>query len=91
MNQQEERMIRQNPELKQKKLSTRVTIYTNRNIIKADAHGFPKMRLTDLLNNSESFIPLTDATIYDLESQEEITRTSFVSINKAVINLIFEE
>ncbi|MGD0154001.1 MAG: hypothetical protein ABSC17_09665, partial [Thermacetogeniaceae bacterium] len=76
---------------KQKKLSTQVTIYTNRNIIKADAHGFPKMRLTDLLNSPDGFIPLTNAIIYDLESKEEITRTSFVSINKGVIDLVFEK
>ncbi|MGD0152174.1 MAG: hypothetical protein ABSC17_00215 [Thermacetogeniaceae bacterium] len=91
MSEQPGMMIKQDPELKQKKLSTHITIYTNRNIIKADAHSFPKMRLTDLLNGSEGFIPLTNAIIYDLESQEEITRTSFVSINKGVISMIFEE
>jgi hypothetical protein len=91
MGQQPGRMIKQDPALKQKKVSAQVTIYTNHNIIKAIAHGFPKMRLTDLLNSSEGFIPLTNAIIYDLASKEEITRTSFVSINKGVINMVFEE
>jgi hypothetical protein len=91
MSQQPGMMIKQNPELKQKKVTTQVTIYTNHNIIKANAHGFPKMRLTDLLNGSEGFIPLTNAIIYDLESKEEITRTSFVSINKGVISMVFEK
>ena len=91
MSQELKRMIKQNPELKQKKVSTRVTIYTDHHVIKADAHGFPKMRLTDLLNNSDNFIPLTNAIIYDLTSQDEMTRTSFVSINKSVITMVFEE
>ena len=91
MSQQPEVMIKHNPELKQKKVSARVTIYTNHNIIKADVHGFPRMRLSDLLNNSDSFIPLTNAIIYDLNSQEEITRTQFVSINKSVIAMVFEK
>jgi hypothetical protein len=90
MSQQPE-MIKQNPELKQKKLSTRVTIYTNRNIIDADAHGFPTMRLTDLLNKPDAFIPLTNAIIYDLDSKEEITRTPFVSVNKGVIAMVFKK
>ncbi len=91
MDQQLTGMIKQNPELKQKKVSARITIYTDHNIIEADVHGFPTMRLTDLLNNSDSFVPLTDAIIFDLQGKEEITRTPFVSINKTAINMILEK
>jgi hypothetical protein len=91
MYQQPDGMLKQNPELKQKKVSTRVTIYTSRNVIEADAHGFPRMRLTDLLNSSDTFVPLTNAVIYDLDSQKEISRSPFVSINKTSIALVFEK
>jgi hypothetical protein len=84
-------MIKQNPELKQKKVTTHINVCTNRNMIKAEAHAFPNLRLTDLLNSSDNFLPLTNAIIYDLDSQEEITRTSFVVINKSVISMVFEE
>ena len=70
MDQQLTGMIKQNPELKQKKVSARIIIYTDHNIIEADVHGFPTMRLTDLLNNSDSFVPLTDAIIFDLQGKE---------------------
>jgi hypothetical protein len=90
MSQQSEEMIKRNPELKKRKLSTRITIYTQDNIIEANAHGFPSMRLTDLLNRPDAFIPLTDAIIFDLHSKEEITRTPFVTINKTVINMVLE-
>ena len=89
--QQPEGMIKQNPDLKKRKVSTRVIIYTQYNIIEANAHGFPSMRLSDLLNSSDVFIPLTDAIVYDLHSKEEVTRTSFVSINKNVINMVLEK
>ena len=84
-------MIKQTPELKQKKVSARITIYTDHKIIEGNVHAFPTMRLTDLLNNADSFIPLTDAVIYDLRGQEEVTHTPFVSINKNVINLVLEK
>lgn len=91
MDEQPAGMIKQNPELKQRKVSSRITIYTDHNIIEADVHGFPTMRLTDLLNNSDIFIPLTDAIVFDLQGKEEITRTPFVSINKTVINMVLEK
>jgi hypothetical protein len=91
MSQQPEGMVKHNPELKKKKVSSRIIIYTKYYIIEANAHGFPSMRLTDLLNGSDLFIPLTDAILYDIHSKEEIARTPFVSINKTVINVVLEK
>ena len=73
-----------------KKEKMRVIICTESKRIEADVYGERGMRLSDMLNNAPLFIPVTDAVVYDLGSDEEPTASSFMTINKNYIVMAVE-
>lgn len=45
----------------------------------------PDTRLTDFINTARQFIPVTDASIYDLDSDKLIEKPDFVQLNRNYI------
>ena len=65
-------------------------IYTKNFMISGIVHILPNERLTDLLDSSSKvFIPITDATIYSITDHRVVGRTSFLSLNKNEIVIIY--
>lgn len=62
-----------------------VIIQTITNRIHGMMHVRHESRLKDELNNEETFIALTDATIYDIVGKEQQYQRGFLAINRASI------
>jgi len=76
------------PKLKKDRLP--VTIYTSNHKITGEIHLLPAIRLTDMLNDaSQSFIAVTNASIYNLSGEEIVAKLDFLSINKNNINELY--
>ncbi|MCL6582589.1 MAG: hypothetical protein K6U11_03040 [bacterium] len=84
--------IRKYP-IKSKKVNLKVVIFTSDTKIIGTIH-IPGGRLTDFLNSKgssevELFIPITDASIYEKNSDNMLYFTKFLSINREQIMFIF--
>lgn len=65
-------------------------IYTKNFMITGTVHILPNERLTDMLDSSrKSFIPITDATIYNINDHRVVGRTKFLSLNKNEMVIIY--
>lgn len=84
------KIMQSNPDRHVNKVVGRVLILTDTHKIEGDIHIFPASRLTDLLNSGVSFIPVTDAIIYDLNGEQELYRVDFISLNKNIIRIVME-
>ena len=63
-------------------------IYTSQFKINGTVHLLPEERLTDFLGDQENrFVPVTDATVSQLDGQE-LTSTDFLCLNKDEVTLI---
>ena len=68
-----------------------VIIQTATNRIHGIMHVRHESRLKDELNNDDSFMALTDATIYDLGGKEQQYQRGFLAVNRAsIIWLVLE-
>jgi len=80
---------------KTKKDHIKVLIYSSRYKIQGTIHLPTGGRLTDFLNTKglgaegEIFIPVTDASVYDLADKSMIYYTPFLNVNKRNISFIF--
>ena len=62
-----------------------VIIQTTTNRIHGMIHVRHESRLKDELNNEETFMAVTDVTIYDLSGKEQEYQRGFLAINRASI------
>ena len=53
--------------------------------IEGTVHLPTDIRLTDFINTSRKFIPITDAKLYDTDHKTFIQETQFVQLNKDFI------
>lgn len=68
-----------------------VIIQTTTNRIHGLMHVPHESRLKDALNSEDSFMALTDATIYDLGGKEQQYQRGFLAVNRAsIIWLVME-
>jgi hypothetical protein len=67
-----------------------VIIQTSTNRIHGGIHVRPDQRFKDEINQSELFVAITDATIFDL-SGKELFNSNFVAINREQIVWILPE
>jgi hypothetical protein len=71
----------------------RVKLFTTDNWEVQGEITFPgggyKSRLSDVINEGQPFIALTDVLIYD-QSGREVARQAFVAVNKQSIKLVLE-
>lgn len=64
-------------------------IYTGGHRIDGEVHVLTGSRLTDALNSkANDFIAITDAIITDSASGLELTRSSYVAVNRLSISLV---
>jgi hypothetical protein len=79
--------------LKAEKKELRVTIYTERHKITGSYFVVPDARFSDDLNaRQKDFIPITRATIHDLDGSGDSSMSSeFMMINKHHIVLLFAQ
>ena len=66
------------------KKPVQVTIQTEKHLIRGKIHIRPNDRLKDELNQSEAFIALTDAVVYD-EQNNELYKCGFLTLNSSHI------
>ena len=68
-----------------------VAILTLRNRVEGNIYVTKNFRMTDLLNSAEvTFIAVTEAKVYSLETGELIEEPEFISINKHHVTLVTE-
>lgn len=68
----------------------RVTIFTRNFEIKGDLHIYEGVRLTDYINESRSFVAVTNAEV-KRQGDASPLKTSFLNVNKDNIEIIFPE
>lgn len=83
-------IVKTDPSRKIEKATMRVIIFTERHRVEGNVHAIPGSRLIDFLNAPGEFIPLTDATIYDIDERKYLGRQPFVAVRKRAINLLLE-
>lgn len=81
---------KKDPTRRVKKWVSRVIITTDTDKIEGNVHGYPTMRLTDLLNSDIQFIPVTEAVLFERYGDNEISRVKFLSLNKDIIRMVAE-
>lgn len=84
------KILQSNPDKHVDKVSGRVIILTDINKIEGNIHNYPSLRLSDLLNSPDKFIPVTNAVIYDLDGEQELYQADFISLNKSIIRIVME-
>jgi hypothetical protein len=62
-----------------------VTIATTTHIIRGTVHVMRNLRLKDELNNSEQFIAVTDAEVYELSGQTRLHGNQVLLLNKELV------
>lgn len=79
--------------MKSQKDQLKVIVYTSQHKIQGKLHLIENSRLSDILNTenlSRDFLPITDAVVTDLRSNQTI-HAGFLSVNKKQIELVMEE
>ncbi len=67
-----------------------VVIFTAKLKIQGKIHLLARERVSDFMESEEGgFLPVTDASIFHLDSGELLSHTSFLSLNRRDITLIF--
>lgn len=74
--------------IKTAKEKIRVIVITAHMRLEGDMHVVPGGRLLDEINKEREFLPVTDATIYDVQGENVIDTLEFIAINKHQILLI---
>lgn len=65
-----------------------VIIITTSYRLEGEMHVVPGGRLLDEINRERTFIPLTNATLYDPGSGQPIDTLDFIAINKELVLMI---
>ena len=64
-------------------------IFIGRLKVEGIIHLLPQERVTDFLDSAETeFLPVTCATVYNIDSGESLHSSKFMSLNKREIHLI---
>jgi len=56
--------------------------------VEGEMHVAPGGRLLDEINKERDFLPLTNATIYDVTGEEPIDTLEFLAVNKALTVMV---
>lgn len=77
--------------LKAKRDRVEVMIYTQNHRVEGEVHTQPGGRLTDFVNSrgDQSFIPVTNAKVYDMSGEKQLFTADFLAVNKNGISMIF--
>ncbi|MEW6277428.1 MAG: hypothetical protein AB1758_02315 [Candidatus Eremiobacterota bacterium] len=70
------------------KETIRVILLTTTYRLEGDIHVAPGGRLLDEVNKERDFIPVTNATVYDLAGDEALDTLDFIAVNKSLVVMI---
>ena len=74
-----------------KKVKINTIIRTSGEKIEGDVHCLPNMRLLDLMNSQvDSFVPVSNAAVYDEASGKLLYEVPFMAVNKSHVIVISE-
>jgi len=74
-----------------KKVKINTIIRTAGEKIEGDVHCLPNMRLLDLMNSAnETFVPVSNAAVYDEASGKLLYEVPFMAVNKNHVIVISE-
>ncbi len=72
------------------KVPLQVTIQTRNNRIRGTIHKRPDNRMIDKLNKAETFIPLTNVVVMDVDGKTELLKSDFLALNRSEIIWLVE-
>lgn len=65
-----------------------VILLTTTYRLEGEMHVVPGGRLLDEINKERDFIPVTNATIYDLSGEAPLDTLDFIAVNKALVVMV---
>lgn len=65
-----------------------VIVLTTSYRVEGEMHVVPGGRLLDEINKEREFIPITNATIYDVTGEHPVVTLDFIAINKRLIVML---
>jgi len=65
-----------------------VIILTTHYRLEGELHVAPGGRLLDEVNREREFLPITNATIYDISGETPLDTLDFIAVNRALIVMV---
>ena len=65
-----------------------VVLLTTHYRLEGEMHVAPGGRLLDEINRERDFLPITNATIYELTGETPIDTLDFIAVNKSLIVMV---
>ncbi len=65
-----------------------VILLTTTYRLEGEMHVVPGGRLLDEINKERDFIPITNATVYDISGEAPLDTLDFIAVNKTLIVMV---
>lgn len=65
-----------------------VVLLTTTYRLEGEMHVVPGGRLLDEINKERDFIPLTNATVYDISGETPLDTLDFIAVNKNLVVMV---
>lgn len=65
-----------------------VILLTTTYRLEGEMHVVPGGRLLDEINKERDFIPITNATVYDLSGDSPLDTLDFIALNKSLVVMV---
>lgn len=65
-----------------------VILLTTTYRLEGEMHVVPGGRLLDEINKERDFIPITNATVYDVTGEQPLDTLDFIAVNKSLVVMV---
>lgn len=65
-----------------------VILLTTTYRLEGEMHVVPGGRLLDEINKERDFIPITNATVYDVSGEQPLDTLDFIAVNKSLVVMV---
>jgi len=65
-----------------------VILLTTTYRLEGEMHVVPGGRLLDEINKERDFIPITNATVYDISGETPLDTLDFIAVNKSLVVMV---
>jgi len=65
-----------------------VILLTTTYRLEGEMHVVPGGRLLDEINKERDFIPITNATVYDISGETPLDNLDFIAVNKSLVVMV---
>jgi hypothetical protein len=65
-----------------------VILLTTTYRIEGEMHVVPGGRLLDEINKERDFVPITNATVYDITGETPLDTLDFIAVNKSLVVMV---